>query len=155
MMRSRHVMRVTVGQVGQLVFLQDSLYFVTGPFSTVHLQCVHTSNMTWSPVWASEHIVWRNTTNNLKISNVLKTYCNHCVIENTSLNRGCKTKPWQWWLLLTENCFKHLFVFNFGFLFPHSELKYPLITGTAIPLFSIRSLCVKGQKRINDSEKLE
>lgn len=38
-----------MGQVGQLILLQDSLYLLTAPASTVHSQCVHTSTIILSP----------------------------------------------------------------------------------------------------------
>lgn len=49
MIENYGVMIVTMGQVGQLVFLQDSLYLLTGPSSTIHSQCVHTSTIILSP----------------------------------------------------------------------------------------------------------
>lgn len=41
--------RVTIGQVGQLIRLQDNLYFLTAPFSTMHSQFVHSSTIIRSP----------------------------------------------------------------------------------------------------------
>lgn len=42
-------MMVTMGHVEQLILLKDSLYFLTAPSSTIHSQCVQTSNMSFSP----------------------------------------------------------------------------------------------------------
>lgn len=56
---------VTMGQVGQLIFLQDSLYFVTAPASTIHSQCVHTSTISLSPALTNTHEVkhWKHYSN--------------------------------------------------------------------------------------------
>lgn len=48
-------MVITNGQVGQLILLQDSLYFLTAPSSTKHSQCVHTSIINLSPACANTH----------------------------------------------------------------------------------------------------
>ena len=48
-------MMLTMGQVGQLILLQDSLYLLTAPASTVHSQCVHTSTIILSPACTNKH----------------------------------------------------------------------------------------------------
>lgn len=46
---------VTMGQVGQVILLQDSLYFLTTPSSTRHSQFVHTSIISLSPACTDTH----------------------------------------------------------------------------------------------------
>lgn len=100
---------VTMGQVGQLILLQDSLYFFMTPSSTIHSQCVHTSIIIFSPA-CTQHtdrdgsalhdstiqsiLIWKTTLQ------FCMTYSYHSVVDDTGIHRSCTERKGQTRMLL-------------------------------------------------------